>query len=174
MKRTMKIPKWIRAPHRAVVDPENASSPRELARTAFSALDLHGRVSVDSIVSLVEGRRGKPISIAISRHLNGTEICGLWLARRGDDLIFHAATDSELHRQQIVCHELSHMILRHDEIDGPGLPGLRLVGEGTAMAFGRSGFQDSYELAAEALADLLTYAIRSSTREPEEFEGVFG
>ncbi|WP_255411757.1 hypothetical protein [Cryobacterium sp. Y11] len=41
-------------------------------------------------------------------------------------------------------------------------------------AFGHSDFRDEFELAAEALADLLTNAIRTSAKEPEGFEGVFG
>lgn len=176
MKRTMRHQKRTSEPPGVVTDPEDASSPRERARAAFSILKLPDRVSMKSIVCLVEKTRRTRISISTSPLLNGTEICGLWLPREKDDLIFHAETDSEIHRQQIVCHELSHMILRHDEISGPTLHGLRLgPEEGRKVnAFGRSDFRDEFELAAEALADLLTNAIRSSTKEPEGFEGVFG
>ena len=155
-------------------DSGNRLSPRERAAAAFSTLALPTRVSILSIVSLVEASRNTRISITTSPLLNGTEICGLWLPRENDDLIFHAETDSEHHRQQIVCHELSHMILRHDEVAGPTLHGVLLKADGPVSAFGRSDFRDEFELAAEALADLLTSAIRTSTKEPEGFEGVFG
>ncbi|TFD90112.1 hypothetical protein [Cryobacterium serini] len=124
-------------------------------------------------MSLVEQSRKTRISIASTPLLNGTEICGLWLSRETDDLIFHVETDSEHHRQQIVCHELAHMILRHDEVADPTLHGM-LGTDGPLIAFGRSDFRDEFELAAESLADLLTGAIRTSTKEPEGFEGVFG
>lgn len=150
-------------------------TPRERADAALSALALPDRVSVRSIMCLVEKSRKTRISITTSPLLNGTEVCGLWLPRENDDLIFHAETDSDLHRQQIVCHELSHMILRHDEVAGPTLHGVRLgPDDGPVSAFGRADFRDEFELAAEALADLLTNAIRTSTKEPEGFEGVFG
>lgn len=148
-------------------------TPRGQADAAFTALVLPARVSLPSIVCLVEESRKTHISIASSPLLNGTEICGLWLSRETDDLIFHVETDSEHHRQQIVCHELAHMILRHDEVVGPTLHGM-LGANDPVIAFGRSDFRDEFELAAEALADLLASAIRTSTKEPEGFEGVFG
>ena len=148
-------------------------TPREQAAAAFAALVLPARVSVASIVALVEHTRKTHISIASSPRLNGTEICGLWLCRETDDLIFHVETESEHHRQQIVCHELAHMILRHDEVAGQTMHGT-LEANGPVFAFGRSDFRNEFELAAEALADLLTSAIRTSTKEPEGFEGVFG
>lgn len=154
---------------------EPLASPRERADAAFGMLKLPGRVSVKSLVTMVEKSRKTRITITASPLLNGTEICGLWLPREKDDLIFHAETDSEFHRQQIVCHELSHMILRHDEMGGPSLHSLRLTpGDESVRAFGRSDFRDEFELAAEALADRLANAIRTSTREPASFEGVFG
>ena len=152
----------------------DAATPGEKAAAAFTALALPARVSVLSLVSLVEESRKTHISITTSPLLNGTELCGLWLPREDEDLIFHAETDSEHHRQQIVCHELAHMILRHDEVAGPTLHGVLLEADGPVRAFGRSDFRDEFELAAEALADLLTNAIRTSTKEPEGFEGVFG
>lgn len=153
--------------------PGDRRTPREQALAAFTALALPVRVSLPSIVTLVEQSRKTHISIASSSLLNGTEICGLWLSRDTDDLIFHVETDSEHHRQQIVCHELAHMILRHDEVTGPTSHGV-LGADSLGIAFGRSDFRDEFELAAEALADLLTGAIRTSTKEPAGFEGVFG
>ena len=153
--------------------PGDRRTPREHAVAAFATLGLPVRVSIPSLVSLVEQSRKTHISIASTPLLNGTEICGLWLSRDTDDLIFHVETDSEHHRQQIVCHELAHMILRHDEVAGPTLHGMHGT-DGPLIAFGRSDFRDEFELAAEALADLLTGAIRTSTKEPAGFEGVFG
>ena len=39
--------------------------------------------------------------------------CGLWLARDTDDLIFHETGTSDYHIDQIVRHEVGHMVLGH-------------------------------------------------------------
>ena len=64
----------------------------------------------------------------------------------------------------------SHVLGRLEEFRSGDLRWRR----GRAFSLAYFAGDEAYELAAEALADLLTYAIRSSTREPEEFEGVFG
>lgn len=39
--------------------------------------------------------------------------CGLWLALEDRDLIVHELETSDYHIDQIVCHELGHMLLGH-------------------------------------------------------------
>ncbi|MBA0053670.1 secondary metabolite protein [Streptomyces sp. AJS327] len=39
--------------------------------------------------------------------------CGLWVSFAETDVIFHAAGTSERHREQIIRHELAHMLLGH-------------------------------------------------------------
>jgi hypothetical protein len=40
--------------------------------------------------------------------------CGLWLIYDDEDVILHEAGTSEYHIDQIVCHEIGHMVLEHD------------------------------------------------------------
>jgi hypothetical protein len=41
--------------------------------------------------------------------------CGLWLARDDDDLILHEIGTSEYHIDQIVGHEIGHILLGHGQ-----------------------------------------------------------
>ena len=43
-------------------------------------------------------------------------ICALWLVTDTEDFVLHARSDSALHRQQFVLHELAHAY--HDQILG--------------------------------------------------------
>ncbi|KZE92381.1 hypothetical protein AVP42_02535 [Agromyces sp. NDB4Y10] len=87
--------------------------------------------------------------------------------------IFYVPETSPLHRLQCVLHELSHVLLRHDE-SSPGsvgqlarfVPDIRLE-RGDAI-FGRVAFEDETEVEAERLADRLAAAIRRPRRHPLE------
>lgn len=39
--------------------------------------------------------------------------CGLWFITDAEDLIFYEAGTSHHHIQQIICHEIGHMVLGH-------------------------------------------------------------
>lgn len=154
------------------------SGPAQIAAEAFQALRLPSHLTLDGLIAIVAARRRRRIEIEGTTILNGTTICGLWLSTDSREIILHAVTDSALHRQQFVLHELGHMILRHDELGissnyaGSLFP--NLDGEMVSRALARSSFVDDMEAAAETLADLLAGAIRDSTMEPRSFEQVFG
>ncbi|WP_424468075.1 hypothetical protein [Pseudoclavibacter helvolus] len=140
---------------------------------------LRGQSSVDIpyLAQLIGARRGTTVEISELEALTAGDTCGYWIPLPAErrDVILHAPTPSEVHRQQLILHELAHMFLRHDESDDleehmsrfiPDLPGVRV--------FARSSFHDELELAAERLADTLAALIRSSSREPGSFEGIWG
>lgn len=154
------------------------SDPAQVAAEAFQALRLPSRLTLAGLIAIVAARRRRRIEIEATTILNGTSICGLWLSTDTREIILHAVTDSVLHRQQFILHELGHMILRHDELGisqnyaASLFP--NLDGEMVARALARSSFVDDMEAAAETLADLLAAAIRDSALEPKSFEQVFG
>lgn len=154
------------------------STPAEIAAEAFQALRLPSHVTLGGLIAIVAARRRRIIEIEATNILNGTSVCGLWLSTDRREIVLHAVTDSVLHRQQFVLHELGHMILRHDElgISSEYAAALfpHLDGEMVSRALARSSFVDDMEAAAETLADLLAGAIRESTQEPKSFEQVFG
>ncbi|MFX1821802.1 hypothetical protein PV768_18645 [Pseudarthrobacter sp. CC4] len=155
-----------------------ARDPAQIAADAFHALRLPSRLTLSGLIAIVAARRRRRIEIEATTILNGTSVCGLWLSTDSREIILHAVTDSALHRQQFILHELGHMILRHDElgISSEYAASLfpNLDGELVSRALARSSFVDDLEAAAETLADLLASAIRESTLEPRSFEQVFG
>lgn len=154
------------------------TEPERIAAEAFQALRLPNHLSLAGLIAIVATRRRRPIEIEATTVLNGTEVCGLWLSTDTREIILHAVTDSVLHKQQFVLHELGHMILRHDELGISSAYAASLFpnldGELVSRALARSSFVDDMEIAAETLADLLAAAIRRSTAEPRSFEQVFG
>jgi hypothetical protein len=152
--------------------------PAQIAAEAFVSLRLPSHLTLEKLIVIVAVRRRRRIEIEATTILNGTSVCGLWLSTDTREIILHAVTDSALHRQQFILHELGHMILRHDELgvsaDYAGSLFPNLDGEMVSRALARSSFVDDLEAAAETLADLLAGAIRDSTMEPRSFEQVFG
>ncbi|MBT2250326.1 hypothetical protein JHV56_16625 [Arthrobacter sp. BHU FT2] len=153
-------------------------TPAEVATEAFQALRLPAHVTLSGVIAIVAARRRRRIEIEATNILNGTSVCGLWLSTDTREIVLHAVTDSVLHRQQFVLHELGRMILRHDELGVSSEYAAALFpnldGEMVSRALARSSFVDDMEAAAETLADLLAGAIRESTQEPKSFEQVFG
>ncbi len=150
---------------------------RQTARNAFQRLQLPVHVTLDSLIRHVERMRRRPIVIVESEKLTGKKICGLWIPREDVDVVYHSATKGTLHRQQLILHELSHMILRHDERAEASWQGVKvfqeLSGEVVAKALARGDFRSDLEAAAEHLADLLAAAIRESSQEIYRYEAYF-
>lgn len=150
---------------------------RGTATDAFQRLRLPARVTLDSLVEHVETVRNRRIVIIESEKLTGKKICGLWIPREHVDVVYHSVTKGMLHRQQMILHELSHMILRHDESEGATWQGIKvfqeLSGEVVAKALARGDFRSDLEATAEHLADLLAAAIRESSQEIFSFEDYF-
>jgi hypothetical protein len=136
-------------------------------------------ITLDELISRVQKARGKPLRIHQLDELgNGPNaLCGLWLATDTEDIILHAPSESALHREQFILHELAHMLLLHDQVDDTQgyvtptvLPNL---GQGPVLkALGRGNISDEYELRAERLADILATHLR---RPPvSKFSEIFG
>jgi hypothetical protein len=110
--------------------------------------------------------------------------CGLWLRREHDDLLIYAAGTSDYHIDQIVCHEVGHMILGHSqllsyradhddtaEICGSLLPDLDPKTVHAVLA--RGGYSDDQEHDAESFASRLIVAARESADARSTLRSVF-
>ena len=150
---------------------------RETASRAFERLELPSHVTLESLIEHIQVVRNRRIVIIETEKLAGKKICGLWIPREDVDVVYHSVTRGQLHRQQMILHELSHMILRHDEQEGATWQGIKvfneLSGEMVAKALARGDFRSDLEATAEHLADLLAGAIRGSTREIFSYEDYF-
>lgn len=160
----------------------NYRDARKLARKAQHSFGLPNDATLNSIHGKLEAQRGRTIIVAEVPGLSGTELCGLWLICADRDIVLHAPVKSIWHRQQIILHEFSHMILGHDlhSQSNQSVNGLLpdLDGEQVLRALARGSYTDDAELTAEALADeLATRIINSEAGAPPEplaFRKVFG
>ncbi len=97
---------------------------------AVAGLQLGNTFTFDDLLRSVQDQRHRRLRVIELANLDTHDgLCALWLATDTDDLVLHARTDSTLHRQQFVLHELAHMILGHCEgddctVDGALLPNI--------------------------------------------------
>lgn len=130
--------------------------------------DVH---SFDELVEVVASQRPHGIEfVELPEHITGADnVFGLWLVRDGVDTIFHIATDSELHRQQIILHELAHMLLGHTLVAGVSSASVLMADVDPAVAHGvlmRGHEVSAIEIDAEIVADHLASIVRRSPPPP--------
>lgn len=89
--------------------------------------------------------------------------CGLWLSCADEDLILHEVGTTEYHIDQIVGHEIGHVLLGHGQAshacDAAVCQALPDLDPGTVRAvLGRADYASSQERDAEMFASLLLIA----------------
>ncbi|MBU8820756.1 hypothetical protein KL864_33340 [Mycolicibacterium goodii] len=129
--------------------------------------------------------RGRPIHLipVDTATLEGSP-CGLWLIREHDDLILHEVGTSEYHVDQIVCHEIGHMVLGHgrDQTIDPDRnreQSLRnkvlaeVDPDSVQAVLGRTNYATDQERDAEMFANILMIAAADTADERSVMRGVF-
>lgn len=91
---------------------------RRQLRQRLRALDIEAPISVRELASRMGIQRGKPIRL-IEYPLPVPGPFGLWLATPSADYILYQAATTPDHQDQIIAHELGHLISGHtsDEQD---------------------------------------------------------
>ena len=146
--------------------------------TAMRDLELGDAFTFASLLAAIEERRERAIRIVELEELGReANLCALLVELESEDLIFHAPTESRLHRQQFVLHEIAHLMLGH--IDGEELrvPDFLLPDippDTRRRLLRRQNLSDPNEVAAESLADHLAAAIRLSATHDSRFVEIFG
>ncbi|WP_051299631.1 ImmA/IrrE family metallo-endopeptidase [Arthrobacter castelli] len=147
------------------------------AREAFLALSLPPHMTLQGLIDWISSLRGRRIVIVETASLVGKSTCGLWVPKENYDLIYHAETSGPLHRQQMILHELSHMVLGHEgnlQVSGQGVAMFKeLSGEIVERALARGDFRTEAEVTAEYLADHLASALRAEEAEIFNYEAFF-
>ncbi len=102
--------------------------------------------------------------------------CGLWLKREDDDVVLYEDGTSDYHIDQIVAHELGHMLLEHDvsrrsQLDAGMLKSLFSYLDPAAIvaALGRSAYTDQDEHDAELFASLVILEATTRKRRRSPF-----
>ena len=145
---------------------------------AVAGLRLGSTFTLGDLLTAVRARRNRRLRIVELADLDTSDgICAVWLVTDTDDIVLHARSDSALHRQQFVLHELAHMILGHCDGDDcaveeallPNIPPYT-----RARLLTRQDLDSETEIAAETLADRLAAGIRGSVFAESAYSEVFG
>lgn len=139
----------------------------------------------DVFIRNLAEQRGRPIRLipTDTAALAGSP-CGLWLARDHDDLIMHESGTSDYHIDQIVCHELGHMLLGHGRTRAFGeqrdrevdlcrefLPDIDPASVNAVL--GRSSYASDQEREAEMFASVLIIAAAEVADQESMLRSVF-
>lgn len=148
---------------------------------AIAALNLGEHFTFDALTDALERQRGRKIKVAELPALGAEKgFCALLLLRDEGDYILHAHSDSALHTQQFILHELAHLALGHCDTENghdiTGLDGLLpdIPAGLTARALARSVLATEEEVAAESLADIFAARIRGSVFAENSYTEIFG
>ncbi|MBK6301663.1 MAG: hypothetical protein IPF40_11675 [Actinomycetales bacterium] len=145
---------------------------------AVAGLQLGSTFTLDDLLRAVQNRRHRKLRVVELADLDTHDgICAIWLVTDTEDLVLHARSDSTLHRQQFVLHELAHMILGHCEGEDCAaqevlLPDIPPYTRGRLLK--RQDIDCETEIAAESLADRLAAGIRGSVFAESRYSEVFG
>ncbi|BBY22048.1 hypothetical protein [Mycobacterium stomatepiae] len=136
-------------------------------------------------VDNVARMRGRPIRLipTPTPALAGSP-CGLWLKRDTDDVIVHDIGTSEYHMDQIVCHEIGHMVLGHDQphiSEPPGSAHSRMCATllpdldpaTVRSVLGRTDYASAQERDAETFASVLMIAAADAGAQRSVMRSVF-
>jgi hypothetical protein len=141
-------------------------------------LELGKTFTFDELVRAVQRRRRRRLRIIELADLDDHDgLCAVWLMTDDEDLVLHAHSDSALHRQQFVLHELAHIILGHNVDDDPGAPDFLLPDippQTRKRLLRRQDMDTPEEVIAETLADHFAAAIRGSTMHSSRYLEIFG
>jgi len=155
-----------------------------LARTLPIPVPWDRNVFIGNIAAM----RGRPIRLVPTdtASLNDSP-CGLWLKREHDDVILHERGTSDYHIDQIICHEIGHMILGHDRPSQPDeqpQPGdatthlLRAIlpdlhPDAIRAVLGRHDYATGQERDAEMMASMIMLAAKDQAATTSVVRSVF-
>ncbi|MFF4757784.1 hypothetical protein [Streptomyces sp. NPDC001292] len=126
-------------------------------------LDLPDPFKIEELLARVSKKRGRPIHLHTFPAITGDELpCGAWLATEKADHILVEDATSPLHRDHIVLHEVSHMLLGHTPRQTLGRAFHHLDPDLVMGVLGRTSYETEEERSAETLAGLI--ATRAALR----------
>jgi hypothetical protein len=145
--------------------------------SSLGDLALGKTFTFDELVDAMQRRRRRRLRIVELTDLGEKDgLCAVWIMTDTEDLVLHVHSDSTLHRQQFVLHELSHMILGHsvdDDSDAPDILLPDIPVDARRRLLRRQDLDTVEEIAAESLADHLAAAIRGSTMQSSRYLEIF-
>lgn len=143
------------------------SRPSQDHGAAFASilddLDLPDPFSIEELLNRVSEKRGRPIHLHPFSGIAGDELpCGAWMAMEKADHILVEESTSPLHRDHIVLHEISHMLLGHTPRQTLAKAFQHLDADLVTGVLTRTSYETEEERSAETLAGLI--ATRAALR----------
>ncbi|MFP8959321.1 hypothetical protein ACLIYP_01930 [Streptomyces nanhaiensis] len=136
----------------------------------LSTIDVPDPFDIQVFCDRIATQRGRALHLHSVQGISGAEApCGIWIASETSDHIFYEAATSPLHRDHIILHEVSHMLLNHTsviDVDQPGDGGLFPdIDPATVVGFlARASYGSDDERDAERLAGLIANKAAPATR----------
>lgn len=152
--------------------PRHATADTERVLAALQEVPIPDPWNLRDFIDGVEQQRGRPIRLEPYPTRERHHPCGLWLQYDDVDVILYDQSTSRYHCQQIILHEIGHIVLQHqpqsvtDTADfqpvSPLLPDIDVSAMTHFMA--RTTFDDTQEHQAELFASLLLSQHSTTTR----------
>jgi hypothetical protein len=137
----------------------NFAELRKRCRRRLADLPIPEPFSLTQFQAQVSEFRGRPMYLHQVRPQTaaGTP-CGMWLATASADHVFHVPGSSELHRQNIILHEIGHMLWEHSFDGGADVIAALLPDLNPAMV-ARTLLRTSYSAPQEQEAEMMAAVI---------------
>ncbi|WP_175541351.1 hypothetical protein [Streptomyces aidingensis] len=149
--------------------PEDEHRDRPEFEELLATIEIPDPFDIQIFCDRIAEQRGRPLHLHSLPGLAGADApCGVWIATETSDHVFHEAATSPLHRDHIVLHEISHMLLGHtsiiDDIGGGGSGLFPHIDPDTVVSLlTRASYTSSDERDAERLAGLIAQKVAPST-----------
>ncbi|GAA1024170.1 MULTISPECIES: toxin [Amycolatopsis] len=85
---------------------------RDEGARRIAELDLPPKYDLAALCARLGEIRERPITL-VPLPMPASHPCGMWVAARGEDLIFFDANTTGAHQEHIILHELGHIICCH-------------------------------------------------------------
>ena len=158
---------------------DNLDTGAERVCRLVGSLTMPTPWDLSALIDVVARDRGKPIRLIPYSGLSAAgQPCGIWIGRKTDDIIVYDDTTSGYHGEQIILHELGHLLLDHH--NGPRNADAVSIREllpdidpGTVShVLGRGAYDSEQESQAELFASLMMSQSRRTHR-PSRFLDMF-
>ena len=136
-------------------------------RQLIEELELPTPWDLQEFIDTIAEQRGKPIRLIPSPGWAGPgQPCGIWIGSSTEDLIMYDDTTSCYHVEQIILHELGHLLLEHNS--NANLSDTLVIRElipdidpsSIDYVLGRTSYDDEQERQAELFASLMVIESR--------------
>jgi hypothetical protein len=138
---------------------------RRRCQALVDSIEIPVPYSVEALCQMIAQRRGRPIRItALPPEVPAGNPCGGWIPLPATDVILVEERTSQVHREQIILHELAHMLCGHADLRSvpDELTSSLLQGQVTHLSpaavqgmLARSSYDEPAEEEAELVATLM-------------------